>query len=221
MFKAPRTNDRLVISYLVLRKAIGVLGISLPFSLAIGGILFFGLLGIRPSLSSYYYTGMRDVFVGTLCAIGVFLWSYKGYEAQDDVAGDLACIFALGVALFPTSPPNPSALEQVIGVLHFIFAGCFFGILAYFCFALFTKSNQNSPTGKKRLRNIVYRICGFIIIGAILLLGLNAILPDSIQALYEHLEPVFWLESIAIIAFGFSWFVKGEGILQDESSNKK
>ena len=30
------------------------------------------------------------------------------------------------------------------------------------------------------------------------------------------LNPVFWLESLAIVAFGVSWFVKGEAILKDE-----
>ena len=216
MNKEPKTNNRLLISYFELRKAIGVLGISLPFILAIGGIFLFNLLGIQPSLSGYYYTGMRDVFVGNLCAIGVFLWSYTGYERQDDIAGDLACIFAVGVALFPTSPPDPSTLERAVGIVHFLSAACFFIVLAYFCFALFTKSDQDSPPDKKRLRNAIYRACGFIIVGALVLLGLNAILPDSLTDLYEHLDPVFWLESIAIIAFGFSWFVKGEGILKDE-----
>ncbi|NEZ67720.1 DUF998 domain-containing protein [Leptolyngbyaceae cyanobacterium CCMR0082] len=216
MNKAPKTNDRFLISYLELRKAIGILGISLPFILAIGGIFLFKLLGIQPSLSGYYYTGMRDVFVGNLCAIGVFLWSYKGYERSDDIAGDLACIFAVGVAFFPTFPPDPSALEKVVGIIHFISAACFFIVLAYFCFALFTKSDSDSPTDKKLLRNAIYKACGFIIVGALVLLGLNAILPESLKDLYEYLDPVFWLESIAIIAFGFSWFVKGEGILKDE-----
>ena len=93
----------LVFSYLELRKAIGILGMALPFAVSLGaGILF--RTGVQSSISSYYHTGMRDVFVGTLFAIGFFLLSYKGYERSDDLAGDLACIFAVGVALFPTVP---------------------------------------------------------------------------------------------------------------------
>lgn len=42
------------------------------------------------------YTGMRDVFVGALCAIAVFLRSYRGYDRRDHIAGNLACVFAAG-----------------------------------------------------------------------------------------------------------------------------
>lgn len=45
----------------------------------------------------FYHTGMRNVFVGTLCAIGFFLLSYKGYESSDDIAGDLGCVFTLRI----------------------------------------------------------------------------------------------------------------------------
>jgi len=86
-----------------LRKAIGIIGISLPFVLAFGKIIL-GSPGIQSSISGYYYTGMRDVFVGSLCAIAVFMMSYKGYDHRDELAGDLACAFASGVALFPITP---------------------------------------------------------------------------------------------------------------------
>jgi len=33
---------------------------------------------------------------------------------------------------------------------------------------------------------------------------------------FAHFRPMFWGETFAIEAFGFSWFVKGEGILKDE-----
>jgi hypothetical protein len=134
-------NDAtLVISYLILRKAIGYLGMALPFVLAFGGMLLDGP-GIESSISSYYYTGMRDVFVGTLCAVGVFLFSYKGPDPEDDLAGNLACFAAVGVALFPTTPTNPTGVEQLIGGLHFASAAGFFGILAYFSLALFTRTD--------------------------------------------------------------------------------
>jgi hypothetical protein len=31
-----------------------------------------------------------------------------------------------------------------------------------------------------------------------------------------QLTPVFWLESTAVISFGFSWLTKGETILKDQ-----
>jgi len=51
--------------------------------LILGKILYFRDPGIQDSISSYYYTDMRDVLVGSLCAIGVFLWSYRGYDDPD------------------------------------------------------------------------------------------------------------------------------------------
>jgi len=32
----------------------------------------------------------------------------------------------------------------------------------------------------------------------------------------ERYAPIFWLEGIAVIAFGVSWLTKGEAILKDK-----
>src|SRR6266852_8308761 len=87
----PNPQDSLVLSYLGLRKAVGIIGFALPFVLAIAGP------GIQGSISCYYYTDMRNVLVGSLCAIGVFLMSTRGYDLRDEIAGRLACVFAIGV----------------------------------------------------------------------------------------------------------------------------
>jgi hypothetical protein len=53
----------------------------------------------------------------------------------------------------------------------------------------------------------------------IICLGLLVIyyfLPSSIKQLLAPFHLEFWLESIAVIAFGFCWLVKGEGILKDK-----
>lgn len=54
--KLPRSESTLVLSYLGLRKAVGILGTALPFVLAFGKILLEGP-GIQSSISSYYHTG--------------------------------------------------------------------------------------------------------------------------------------------------------------------
>ena len=107
----------LVLSYLDLRKAVGIIGFALPFVLAFGKILLQGS-GIQSSISGYYYTDMRNVFVGSLCAIGVFLMSTRGYDRKDEIAGILACVFAVGVALFPTTPDiGATSRDKLIGTL--------------------------------------------------------------------------------------------------------
>ena len=135
------TKD-LVLSYLGLRKGIGIIGITLPIVLVIGK----GMLespGISDSISAYYYSVMRNVFVGSLCAIAIFLISYR-YEHLDDIAGDLAGAFAIGVALFPTAPDvGATGQQMMIGVLHGLFAACFFLTLAFFALVLFRKTDRN------------------------------------------------------------------------------
>ena len=212
----PQTpNNSLVLSYLDLRKAIGIIGIALPFVVAIGKIIFESS-GIQSSISSYYYTVRRDVFVGSLCAIAVFLMSYRGYERKDDIAGRLACLFALATAFFPTAPDaNATGRDTVIGTVHLLSAALFFLTLAFFALVLFRKTNPDKPpTRRKQQRNMVYTVCGYAIIACIALIVLVKFLPDDSPV--QKLAPIFWLEAAAIVAFGVSWFVKGEAILKDE-----
>ena len=215
MAQASGSSSSWVLSYLGLRKAIGIIGIALPFVLAIGKFLIEGP-GIEDSISNYYHTDMRDVFVGILCAIAVFLMSYRGYERKDDIAGDLACVFALGVALFPTTPEvNVTSGDEVIGALHLIFAAGFLLTLAYFSLVLFRKTDPTRPpTTRKLQRNTIYTFCGYIILASIALIVILSFL--SSDSPVQRLDPVFWLESAAVVAFGISWLTKGEGILKDE-----
>jgi hypothetical protein len=207
----------LVISYLNLRKAVGILGALLPFTLSLGALLLFGT-GIQASMSSYYHTGMRDVLVGALWAIGVFLLSYRGYERQDDVAGTLACIFAVGVAVFPTSTEGDVILLNTVSILHLVFASLFFLTLAYFSLVLFTKTDPTkTPTRRKLQRNRVYRICGYTMVAAIVLIAALTLLPLGPKQALSRFNPVFWLESLAVVAFGVSWLTKGEAMLKDET----
>ncbi len=207
-----RKSDSLIITYLELRKAIGLLGLALPVLLVVGKYLFEGP-GIQTSISAYYHSVMRDVLVGCLWAIAIFLLSYRGYGRRDDLAGDLACLFAICVALFPTVPMGEvTAKERILGGVHYGFAAALFLILAYFCLVLFRKGVPE-PTPQKIQRNRLYAISGYVILACIAAIGVVKILPED--SWVNRLDPVFWLEAIAIWAFGWSWFVKGEGILKD------
>jgi hypothetical protein len=210
-------QDSLVLSYLTLRKAVGIIGFALPFVLAFGKMLLQGP-GIQGSISFYYYTDMRNVFVGSLCAIGIFLMSYRGYERKDEIAGRLACVFAIGVALFPTTPRvDAPSRDQLIGTVHLTCAALLFLTLAYFSLALFTKTDPDkNPTPRKLQRNIVYRVCGWTIVACIGLMFVVTL--TAVKAVVERCTPVFWLESVAIVAFGVSWLIKGETILKDQET---
>ncbi len=210
-------HGSLVFSYLTLRRAIGILGIAFPFLLSLGAALIFRT-DIQSSMSGYYHTGVRDVFVGTLCAIGVFLLSYKGYERRDDIAGDLACVFAIGAALLPTTPSGAvDGGVRLIGAMHLTLAALFFMTLIYFSLFLFTKTDPSRPPSRRKIvRNRVYKTCGYTMAACILLVAVYYVLPGRESSSLKEWKPVYWLEAAAVLAFGVSWLTKGEAILGDE-----
>jgi hypothetical protein len=124
--------------YLRMQFWIGVLGISVPLLLLLNEAWLDGTWASRGSLSAYYHSGARDIFVGGLCCVGIFLVFYRIEGARrinfwTSVAG-AAC---LGVALVPTKAPSgapqtPFQLE--VGQLtlqywHFGFAITFIVLL--------------------------------------------------------------------------------------------
>src|SRR6266511_2620927 len=165
-------QNTLVNSYLFLRRAIGIIGIALPFVLIIGKMVVDGG-DLGGSLSGYYYTDMRDVLVDSMCAAGVFLIAYYGHNVIDNLASTIAGAGAIGLALFPTTPDNPTSWDKTSGILHLVFAGVFFLMLAYICLQLFTRNDGEQQTGRKFQRNAVYRVCGVVIIVCLVLIALS------------------------------------------------
>ena len=203
--------DPRIISYLTLRKALGYLGILLPFALAAGNwVIFSGRL--QQSVSDYYYTGMRGVLVGGLCVIGAFLLSYHGYDRWDSLFTNAAGFGAVGVALFPTPPDNPSTAASIVGDFHFAFGSVMFASLIVIALWLFRKTGPGGRTRAKQIRDRVYLICGLIMLVSLALAGIVSL---PFAAGLNSLNPVFWLETIAIASFGVSWLVKGQAILAD------
>ena len=217
-----RADNDLVLSFLRVRRAIGLLGFFLPAAL-IAYSIGFGT-GIRPSISDYYYTPMREVFVGTLSAIAVFLWSYEGYRPRpgewlsDLMAARIASMGALAVALAPTLPDAPvlCTLSQCVlgdraaSIVHFAGAFAFFGALAAFCLVLFVRGAEDDP--EKRASNRIYRACGWTILAALAAIALVHFGPAALTGRLAAFDLVFWLEVVATLAFAVSWLVKGDAL---------
>ncbi len=50
----------------------------------------------------------------------------------------------------------------------------------------------------------------------ILLIFIYSFLPENLKSqLDAAFHPEFWLETIAVVAFGICWLVKGQAILKD------
>jgi len=208
----PGNNNDQIISYFTLRKLIGASGILLPFLMVIGKLIFNHSWQIEYSISDYYDNGTAgDILVGVLFALAFFLVSYKGFAPIDSIAANCGCVFALGVALCPTTSPN-----KVVHTLHFVFAFLLFSVFIFFSIYLFRKSNDPTPTRQKKNRNNVYLVCGIIMSVCIAGIAVTNFLLPSIS---ERFRTVFWLESLALISFGFSWITKAEVVFKDE--NKK
>lgn len=215
-------DDNLLISYLSLRKYLGVLGITLPFILVGGTIGLSDCTSIQNSISHYYHTEMRDVFVAIISCIAVFLISYQGYDGMDRAISNVAGISVLLVALFPTAIDPHSTCDidcvtpnQLTNNFHLFSAVVFFFSSAVMSYNQFTKSKKGTVLSEsKRKRNKIYRICGITMVVCLLLIAVYIHFENQLVTL-EKYSPVFMLESVALVAFGTSWLVKGEAILKD------
>ena len=197
-------GERIIVSYVTLRRIVGALGLLLPVVVAVEWAFQCRCAELRPSISEYYDVQSRDLFVGILFTIAWFLIAYRGHERKDDLAGTAAGIFALGVALVPYNAPNG------LWAFHFIFATALFLTLAYFSLRLFTKTSGTAAqmTEMKRRRNGIYRACGWIMLGSI---GVMAVYKGTGSTFAMGPFPVIYtFETLALWAFGYSWMVKGE-----------
>ncbi len=158
--------------------------------------------------------GHLNLLVGSLCAIGMFNLCCQGFDWKDEAAGIFSAVCAIGVAFFPTTPQGAaSAHQRVVGRFHIVFAILLFLTLAYFCLVLFRMTAANVVlTRNKILRNRVYAVCGWVILASVV------IIPVLGWFGVEHLGPfgvMFCFETIALVAFGVAWLVKGQTILAD------
>jgi hypothetical protein len=208
---------RYVRSYLIMRTAVGVLGIALPVALVFfDGVLLDGDPFLRTSLSAYYYSGARELFVGGLAAIGVFLITYKVAEANlDNTLSLLAGAAVAVVALFPTGRAGDfvgvTALqdhlgETAVGTIHFIAAGVFILSLALISYQFGKREGPPNPRRGRRSptfwRNFHWTCAGII--------GLALIWCGVTQAFdWGPSRSLLYGEVVAVWAFGASWLWKG------------
>ena len=212
------SGSKFSISYATMRKFVGWLGFSLPFILPAGFVILFSRHDFPGSISGYYYTGMRNYLVAALCVLGVLFIGYDAYNDRLDFwITNLAGIFAVGVAFFPTSPTAASPHQQDIGHIHFVFAALLFTMLAIMALR-FTKTNPDGgPTTQKSRRNVIYICCAALIAASMLVALIANFLPAAIK---QSMPSLFWFESIAVVAFSVSWLVKGAAfrVLNDKPS---
>lgn len=95
-----RERDRFIKTYRYLR--VGMVGLVLLLGAALVRQLVADSWELRPSISDYYYTPVRAVFVSALVAIGVCLIVLKGNTPWEDTFLNLAGMLSPVVAFVPT-----------------------------------------------------------------------------------------------------------------------
>ena len=165
--------------------------------------------GLEGSISAYYYTGMRDVFVGSLWAVGVFMILYRN-DTVDDSVTSAGGVCAVLVAIFPTAPAGELASHGWVPYVHLAAATALFVLLAVLAAVRFPVSDPGvAADNAKHVRVAVYRACG-----AAIALSVVAALVDGVLAKIGVVGPghLFWFESVALVAFGVSWLVKSRAL---------
>ncbi len=228
MLPRSTSTNPVVLSYYTMRRMVGFIALALPFALAAGYLLVALLASghlphplLERSISDYYYTPMRNFYVGSLWSIAAFLASTRGYDLRDEITGYLAGVCALGVAVCPSFNPRSSFYtpqEFAFGLIHTAFAALMYLVLSYICIFLFRKSSPEKPlTRRKRDRNLIYGACGLIMVACMI-----AMVGLTIRSVVERRHPspwLFWCESSALCAFGVAWLTKGEGFMRDKRHN--
>lgn len=199
-----------------MRIMIGILGILLPWLVALITWSFPQSISI-----TYYSVCAVGTFMVVLGSAGILLVNYKGYEKIDDITATIAGIAGICVCLFPmVYDPDPSLKvgmfnlpSSISNYVHCGTAFVFFGVLSFMSFFLFTKTN-GEITKQKKIKNIIYRVCGIGMLASFSLFLLNLIPGVNIPYLT-------WLvEAIALFFFGTSWIIKSDAFpfLQDKKN---
>ena len=202
-------------SYMWTRLFVGIIGIAMPIALLAGDPLLFGESSIRGSLSAYYHSGMRDWFVGSLCAIGVGLFTYMGTRlgSFDNWVSTTAGACAIVVAFFPTNiaaGQTPTSLQVELGEvlvarIHFSFAAIFIALLGLMClrFGIGDGHRQDRTEMQRRAWRTVHIGCAGAIWLSVVGVGVTLLANISIS------HAILIGEVVAVFAFGMSWFFKG------------
>ena len=199
-------------------RMIGLLGMMLPFVLLFGNYLAAGQ-PMKYSISAYYHTDMGYLFVGIMLATGAFLICYRSVaqdadlpkvplipnkrvpllnnaftfqvSTPDDKFTSLSGALAILVAVLPSDHYN---VPEMASKAHLIAAALFLLTMAAISYLRFAREDSGDE--------MLHYICaGFIAVSVVVLCIL---VPLKVKLFHNW---VWWFETIAVSAFGFSWLV--------------
>lgn len=194
-----------------IRNLAGFLGMILPWLSLAGAGIVAATVGVPNdfwrtlSISATYY--ITPPLTGVLTTAAIVLMCYDGYDWRDNVVTTVSGVFGILIVLFPC---RCSVATEYVGLfqlpvnvsnfIHCFSAGAFFILLSFNSLFLFTLGK--SGTKMKKIKNIIYRVCGIGMMAALILM----VIPISFFA------KTFIVEAIALTFFGISWLTKGQAL---------
>ncbi|MBT2132205.1 hypothetical protein [Aliiroseovarius lamellibrachiae] len=224
----PRDQDPDRATMMRLRRGIGAIGIGLPFALLLG--VHLAGVPMENSISEFFFSELREVFVAAAAGVGLFLLAYEGYPPRpkeiltDRRVSGLAGASVLVMAFVPTlcargtcaHPPTlfdrliPASADTTQAAIHLTAAGLFLLSLGIMSQRVFTRCTRPSKSLFKQRRNLCYQIFGWVIFTMV---GVIGVMKLGFPNIGHHWDTqwhfTFWAESVAVWAFGLSWLMKG------------
>lgn len=197
------------INHKTMRVVVGVIALLLTPAV----YLLSGTHEPLTSISISYWTDARDVFVGSLIAVGFFLSAYNGSGTGRDfeyVLSRLSCVFAICVALFPTvgfdgSSAGPAWVVRTAGLVgllphHIHYAAA---VLLFLCLIamMWFFSNRARQKGKRGRSNLYRAISIAMAVGIVALLVVGSALSWT--------NTVLLVELWGLTLFGLGWLTAG------------
>lgn len=212
-------------TYRDLRLGIGTLALLFPILLVLFGLVIG--VQVRTTLSAYYHTVLRDIFVGLLVGIALCLYLYKGFSAREDWALNIAALTAIGVALLPVqfqwSLPSAApcavpaeiarCLEQynqpfTAGTMHDICAAVFFIAISYVALWHSADTLSMTPGAVRRARlRKVYKILGAgMVVFPLAVFLIHLCFPSTAADKRDY--TIIIIEVLSITDFAAFWLLK-------------
>jgi hypothetical protein len=192
-------------SYFAMRGGLAFVSIALPIVLAVGGWLY-ARLPLQSSMSAYFFAegagrSMRTWFVGGLFVIGALLYLYKGFSPRENFVLNLAGVFTIMVAVFPTERDCGEQCRLIT-----IHGGS--AILAFLCTAFVaarcatdTLKLVRDPALQQRYKKTYRLLASLMVASPLLAFGLTQIL-DRGGTL------IFFAETFGMLGFACYWIAK-------------
>lgn len=207
---ASELQEHMLGTYGALRVMLTVIGIALPVVVMVSGWFQRSEYWIGRSISDYYHLPARipfftarDFLVGGLLAAAVCLYSYKGFSTRENVALNLAGVFAVFVAILPISREGePRGLRAI---LHGTAAVLFFLSIAYVSIRRSRDTLRLLPPAKRDRYARSYFVTGLAMIASPLAAVALSLLVDGDSSMKRL---IFFVETFGVWAFAAYWWIK-------------